>query len=116
MLKKIFFILIPLIIIGSHLGQRIKIWYLVKKDISELKANINRLEKEKENLENKKEFYQTEEFIRREAREKLGLTENNELIVILPNIPDLPDNQIGYRISPNSPTWKKWWNLFFASK
>lgn len=113
MLKKIIFILVPLALIGSHLTQRIRTWYQVKKEVSDLKANIERLEEEQENLKERKNFYQTEEYIRREAREKLGLIDDNELVVVLPNLPDLPNNQIGSRISPDSPTWKQWWDLFF---
>jgi cell division protein FtsB len=113
-IKKFLFIIIPLILIGGHLSQRIRIWYQVKKEVAEMKTNIERLNKEKSNLEDKKNYYQTEEFIRREAREKLGLTKNNELVLVLPELPELPGQQKGKVISPDSPVWKQWWDLFFT--
>jgi len=114
MLKKAIFVIIPVILIGSHLSQRVKTWLRVREEIAEIEANVERLEKEEKELLNKKEYYQTEEFIRREAREKLGLTNQNELVLILPELPDLPDKHRGRKISPNSPTWKQWWDLFFT--
>jgi len=113
MLKKALFIIVPIILIGSHLSQRIKTWLRVRDEIAEIKANVERLEKEEKELLNKKEYYQTEEFIRREAREKLGLTNQDELVLVLPELPDLPDKYQGKKISSNSPIWKQWWDLFF---
>lgn len=114
MFKKIIFIVVPLILITSHISQRIRTWYRVKKEVSELKSNIEYLEKEQQDLKEKKKFYQSEEFIRREAREKLGLTAKDELVLILPELPNLPEEKVGRRISSNSPAWKQWWDLFFA--
>lgn len=115
MIKKILLIIIPLILIGGHLSQRIGTWYKVKKEVSEMEANIQRLQEEKSDLEDKKNYYQTEEFIRREAREKLGLTKSNELVLVLPELPELPDKELGKVVSPDSPVWKQWWDLFFAT-
>ncbi len=115
MLKKSIFIILPIFLIGSHLTQRIRNWYRVQKEVREIQANIDRLQEERKNLEYKKNYYQTDEFVRREAREKLGLTREDELVLVLPELPDLPEeNKKGRKITPDSPAWKQWWDLFFA--
>jgi len=114
MLKKAIFILIPLLLIGSHLSHRIRTWYRVNQDVARIKNNINHLEKEHEQLKRKKNYFQTEEFIRREAREKLGLTNKDDLVLVLPELPDLPEKRKGKQTPKNSPVWKQWWDLFFS--
>lgn len=114
MFKKIVFLIIPIILIFSHLSHRIRTWYRVQKEIGEIKENIQQLEKEQTELKSKKEFYQTEEFIQREARENLGLTDNNDLIVVLPELPDLSSEKLINSPSPDLPVWKQWWDVFFA--
>ncbi len=70
------------------------------------------LEQERANLEQKKEYYQSEEFVEEIARNKLNMAKEEETIVILPeNIRDI----LGYRDSQLPefvPNWKQWLNLF----
>ncbi len=110
--KKLILIIIPLVIIGSHITQRVKTWYYVKKEIKEIRENINRLEKDNKQLVMKKDYYQTEEYIRRQAREKLGLVDKNDFIFVLPELPDLENNKIEEK-EKESPVWKQWWDVFF---
>ncbi len=71
------------------------------------------LEQERANLEQKKEYYQSEEFVEEIARNKLNMAKGGETIVILPeNIRDI----LGYKDSQLPefvPNWKQWLNLFF---
>jgi len=72
-------------------------------------------EKEHDSLVEKKEYFQSPEFIEEEARNKLNLAKEEETIVILPpNVEEMSrwleqkDSQ-----EENLPNWKKWWRLFF---
>ncbi len=112
--KKTILIIIPVIIIGSHVSQRIKTWYQVQKEVKEIRENITRLEKENENLQMKKDYYQTEEFIRRQAREKLGLADKNDFIFVLPELPHLENDEVDQKNKEEAPAWKQWWDLFFS--
>ncbi len=114
MIKKIFLIVIPLVLFSSHLAQRLKTWHRVKTEVNQTQSNVERLQIERQELENKYKYYQTDEFIQREAREKLGLTQKNELILVLPEIPEIMGNKTGRKISPESPIWKQWLDMFFA--
>lgn len=74
---------------------------------------ISRLQEENKELIEKKDYFQTEEFIKREAREKLGLTEEKETAFILPELPDLsllqPKGEKYQELAP----YQRWWQLFF---
>jgi len=79
-------------------------------DLAEEK--VIELEQKRANLEQKKEYYQSEEFVEEIARNKLNMAKEEETIVILPeNIRDI----LGYRDSQLPefvPNWKQWLNLF----
>lgn len=70
-----------------------------------------RLQKERENLQNKLSLAQTPEFIEKEAREKLNLGKSGETVILVEiegKEPQTKDTQT--TVVPN---WKKWWNVFF---
>ncbi len=71
------------------------------------------LEKEKKDLLEKRQYYQTPEFIEEEARNKLNMARPGETIVILPpNLEEILGKQKQNSFPP-LPNWKKWWKLFF---
>jgi len=76
------------------------------------KQKVIESEQERTNLEQKKEYYQSEEFVEEIARNKLNMAKEGETIVILPeNIRDI----LGYKDSQLPefvPNWKQWLNLF----
>ena len=114
MLKKILIILLPLALISVHIGQKINFYYQTKKEISQNWEKIENLQKENQELTEKKEYFQSEEYVRRQAREKLGLTAENEKVVILPELPDLSILKRQNQNNPNLKNWEKWWQLFFG--
>jgi cell division protein FtsB len=73
---------------------------------------LEKLEKENQELLEKKKYYESEEFIEQEARNRLNLGKPGETVVILPpnvgqtetNLPEKP---------PELPNWQKWLKLFF---
>lgn len=74
---------------------------------------IERLEKERQQLLEKKQYYQSEEFIEEEARNKLGLSRPGETVVILPpNVSQILGRE-EEKPAEEIPNWKKWLKLFF---
>ena len=76
--------------------------------VSQLKEENERLKSELENIE-------SEAYVEFQAREKLGLAGEGEIIVVL------PDEEVLRKIAPKiyeeeetlpDPTWKKWIHLF----
>lgn len=120
MIKKITLILLPVaLIIGtvsiiSHLSKKIYLWYQVDREIEQMKQQVNDLGRENRELTQKREFYQKDEFVKQEARQKLGLTAENETLIILPEIPDLsvlsPKGEMYETLTPI----RQWQKLFFG--
>jgi cell division protein FtsB len=70
---------------------------------------LENLKRENQELKEKLEFVQTPEFMEKEARDRLGLVQEGEAVVIMPEkITDVQANN-----QEELPNWKKWWQLFF---
>ena len=76
----------------------------VSRELAEAEAENKRL---KERLE----YVKSEEFVEREARERLGLGKPGEVVVILPTPSKIQDSKSGIQDKPN---WEKWWELYIG--
>lgn len=74
---------------------------------------VRELEKENQQLEEKKEYYQSPEFIEEQARDKLNMAKPGETIVILPQNLEEVLGKTKKVTPPELPNWQKWWKLFF---
>lgn len=94
------------------------IWGLLQKGktLDEAKERVEELEKEQAKLLEMREVIESEEFVEREAREKLGLAKPGEVVVILPH------DDILRKFAPKveeeefvqeQPIWKRWVRMFF---
>lgn len=54
---------------------------------------------------------QSLEFIEKQAREKLNLQREGEVVVVLP--PDLASPQPQVLVETELSNWQQWWRLFF---
>jgi len=84
-------------------GQQIKI----------IEEKVLKLEEKNRELSQKRQYYQSKEFIEEEARNKLNMAKPGETIVILP--PNVNEflNRPKTQANSSLPNWKKWWDLFF---
>lgn len=97
----------------------------LSRDIIRLAESLNQvelveeqtreMETKRQALLNQKDYYQTEEFIEEEARNKLNMAKSNETIVILPeNLKAaLGQEEISPKNKEKLPNWQQWWQLFF---
>lgn len=112
-MKKIFFIaflFVSLLIINNLIRSVFTTWQ--KKDV--LVIAQKELQKEKEEnqrLKSQLTIVGSEEFIEKEARDKLFLVKPGEEKVLLPQGLKLREEEKSY--VENIPNWRKWWNLFF---
>jgi cell division protein FtsB len=91
------------------------IWRLLKASdqIRRAKEELQALQGENQALLEKKDYYQSEEFIEEEARNKLNMAWPEEIVVILPpNVQEIVGRTEGVK-SQVVPNWQKWWELFF---
>lgn len=86
--------------------------FKAKDELKLAEQKIEELQKEAANLTGKKEFYQSEEFIEQEARNKLNMVKEGETVVVLP--PNLKEILSKGENQPQAslPNWRQWLNLF----
>lgn len=75
-----------------------------------LKEKLAEEQKESRFLKERLFNVKTNQFIEKEAREKLGMSRPGEYIVIAPTSTPLNEERIEIDTKPN---WLKWWKLFF---
>lgn len=80
-----------------------------------IKGRVEKLQKENEELQLKIEEAKKQEYIEKQLRDKLGLSKEGEIIVVLPDadtlrklVPPIPEEE---EILPD-PNWKKWLKVF----
>lgn len=79
-------------------------------------ANEQLVEAQQDNqeLKWKKRFFDTDEFIEQEARNKLFMAKEGEMIVVLPEgLRDLPEEQSAINSGLVLPIWRQWLDLFW---
>lgn len=116
--RAIFFItvLISVIVLISLLKTIYKT-YQSGKRLSTLGVEVESLEKEKEDLEKILAERKSDEFVEKEARDKLNLVKPGETLVVPATTEDTEESakdaegQIAQLTNP-----QKWWYLFFGEK
>ena len=85
------------------------------KEVEKEQLKLEELQIKNEELKRQLEYVKSAEFLEKEAREKLGLAREGEVVVILPeNLEELISaNQPKISVNQEIPNWKKWLKLFF---
>jgi len=111
-MKKFFFIVIVvilLLIINNLVRSMWDIWQ--KKDvISQVERQLDFQKQENQKLKSALVYFQTPEFIEKEARDKLFMAKKGEQKILIPQDSGISP---GSENQDSEPNWKKWWNLFF---
>ena len=92
--------------------------YQIQKEVETLRFEAEDLEKKNEKMRGLVEYFKTDNYSEKEAREKLNLKKEGEKVVVLrsddspnkevrPGTEDLPRQEI------NMPNPIKWWDYFF---
>jgi len=72
---------------------------------------LNAEKQENQRLKSALSYSQTQEFIEKEARDKLFMAKQGEQKVLIPK--DAEAKSENQQPDANIPNWRKWWNLFF---
>lgn len=107
-------IAIIIIGIGLIISLSRNIYRLLKvgDQVKLTQQRLEELEKEHQELLEKREYYQSEEFVEQEARNRLNLGKPGETVVILP--PNVGESgEVISASTPELPNWRKWLRLFF---
>lgn len=117
------FAIIILIALGLFLGRVIHKKYEVSQEIRSIQDRKEELVQENERLQDLLEYLKTDTYKDRVAREDLGLQREGETVVVISEGEDvvIPEEQL-LEDKPAEedlvyvPTYRKWWNYFFASE
>lgn len=87
----------------------------VNRQLANEREAIEKIKKENEEFKKKLSEIQSQEYIEKELRDKLGLVKEGEIVVVLPDAETLrnlvPDFEEEAESLPD-PIWKKWVKLF----
>ncbi|KUK83950.1 MAG: hypothetical protein XD98_0206 [Microgenomates bacterium 39_6] len=102
------FLVFVIISLGTNTVNLISRGLVVRKEQQELEA----LQEKNKQLKARLDYVKTDEFLEQEARNSLGLTKE-ETILILPQDILWQDEVDSQEIGP-VPNWRQWWELFFG--
>lgn len=110
-MRKIIFIVIVIILIFiiNDLAHSVyDIWQ--KKDlVAQTQKELDFQKQENQRLKSALSYSQTQEFIEKEARDKLFMIKEGEQKVLIPQ--ESEGSQGEWKNTDSN--WRKWWNLFF---
>lgn len=110
-----YLLILGVIIVAISLIRNILKAINIRNRIKEEEREVEVLKKEKEELEKKVAEAESDAYIEKQLRDKLGLAKEGEIVLIL------PEDEILRKIAPvvqeeedflPDPTWKKWFKLF----
>lgn len=84
----LFFALLVLVWLAIIIARATYNRYQFNQEIERLKSEIERTEKRNQELASLIEFFKTESFLEKEAREKLNLKKEGENVVVVPKMPE----------------------------
>ena len=98
------------LVLASRIGYRI--WRLieVRQIVSQARLRTQEAYRENKLLRKRLAEVSSDAFVEREARDKLGMGKEGEVIVILPQMTN--DKLQITNQSENKPIWKRWWELY----
>lgn len=108
-------LLIVVLLLGFTLVKNILKNVEIKKRIATERARVEKLKQDNADLTQKLTEIQSQEYIEKQLRDKLGLAKEGEIVVVLPDTTTLeklaPEVPIEQETLPD-PNWKKWIHLF----
>jgi len=110
-MKKITFVIIVailLFVINDLVRSIYDIWQ--KKDyVTQAQRELSIQKQENQRLKSALSYSETQEFVERQAREKLFMVKNGEQAILI----EQGMEKIDVSKKETNPNWKKWWKLFF---
>lgn len=109
---------IIVVLFGVAVTKELLRRYEINKEITALEQEAAELDSRQKELSGLIEYFQSDAFKEREARERLGLQREGESVVVLPNIENgelgtVAGDRTSVAESGNRSNMQKWWNYFF---
>lgn len=92
-----------------NLGKQTVALLTADHRITQVEQRVHALKQETQAMKQKRDYYRSDAFIEREARDTLNLVKPGEIVVFMPS----PTPEVSGVSMSQIPNWQKWWNLFF---
>ena len=113
--KSIYFLTAVLVFILVALGRESYRFFEINQEIRNLENNIEKTRKENEELIKMKEYFNSKDFLEKEARLKLNVLKPGEKLIIVKHPENLEEenkNEEAKKVS----NVNLWWQYFFNKK
>jgi cell division protein FtsB len=117
--SKSFIFLLVLIFVLSiiALGRESYRYFRITQEVRDLEKRIEGLEASNEELSKMEEYFQSDDFLEKEARLKLNLAKPAEKLIIIKQPEGLEQEIIEEeKIAEEFFNFQKWWDYFFSIK
>lgn len=113
----IVFLVIIFVLVIIALGRESYQYFRINQEIEDLEKKIEELEASKEEFARMEQYFQSEEFLEKEARLRLNLTRPGEKLIIIKQIEeDLEEIEQKRVIAKEISNIQKWFEYFFGKK
>ena len=87
--------------------------YQIDREIANLQKQADKIKQDNNQLSYLIQYFSTEQYQEKEAREKLNLQKEGEHVVVLPNGSNMDESNA--QINQNQSNIKKWFDYFFKA-
>jgi cell division protein FtsB len=98
----------------TALGRESYFNYQTNQEIRGLQGKIEELKKENASLAEMEKYFQSEEFLEKEARLKLNLIRDGEKLIIVKENENRPVEENETEKLENLSNFRRWWRYFFG--
>lgn len=108
------FLAAMLILLAAVFGLELKQWrerQVINREIEHLVAEQQDLEQKNLDLEQSLQYFSSDPYREKLAREQLGLRKDGEIVVNFPRLPENSPVDNNQQLAPGNP--QKWWEYFF---
>ena len=89
--------------------------YRTNQEIKRLQQQIDELQKNNSDAAEMEKYFQSQEFLEKEAKLKLNLVREGEKLIIVKQEENLPSGESAQNKTENISNIKKWWLYFFGT-
>lgn len=82
-------------------------------EVDKVRSKVENLRQENNRLKSELEYVKTNEFVEKEAREKLNFVKSDETVVLIPESIMKAATASDAAPTPPPPNWEQWLRLFF---
>lgn len=105
--------IVALVVVLS-LGQEMNRRWQIQREVSQLEKEVANMQRTITQLENLNQYFRTDDYQERLAREKLNFQAPGEKVVLIPDETQVAEAAVEQPAERVLPIIEKWWRIFFV--